>query len=168
MNTALLGATMRFAAYNFSIAPPKQWTKFTATELNASEPSLATPPNSGIAFKPLVGYRNATTGASMLVAGGTLDAALAKGSFVDQVERYAPVVQKQFSPTPAEPSGFVKGSLRIVQFAMQEKNRVVYRMIFNNNSGGMGLLEFTLPRQEFRKDIEAIEPVIGSLALLKK
>jgi hypothetical protein len=167
MNRNLLGATIVNKDYNFSFAPPKTWRAFSSQEMRVSAPP-AMPSGSGMITRPLYGFRNDSSGATLLIMAIEITSSLRDSSFVAQMEEYAPLVQMQFPTLSVVPSGYIKGNMRIVQFLMQSKQAATYRLVFSNKRQGLVCLEFVLPRRTFRKDLEALEPTIASLSLLKE
>jgi hypothetical protein len=167
LNKNLLGATITDAAYRFKFDPPRTWARFSASEVEASISAVRPPAQSGFTAVLLYGFRDASSGAVMLVAAIKPPPNIRDSSFAEQMDAYGPIVEAQFRPTPVRVSGFIKGALRIVQFQAQSKPQVVYRLVFNNKRKELIVVEFTVPRTSFDNDIQELESVIASLDVVK-
>jgi hypothetical protein len=162
VNKALLGSVVNLKRYGIVFAPPKDWKPVPA---NTYQQLVRLPEDSDVKPTLLYSFRNDQTQSGLAVS--HLQFPRKGMSFRECTDAYLPQVKKSFDPNPVEVSGFNAGSIRFVQYLIQQENQAIFRMLCMNPDKEVLQFDYILPRQGFKKEIQAAEPSIGSIAFFK-
>ena len=81
--------------------------------------------------------------------------------------KYEALLQERFVPATITRTFFMKGTIKITQFFIQETERGLFRIVFPSQVQGKALqFDFSLRRQTAQDNMQAIEPSIGTITYI--
>jgi hypothetical protein len=162
VNKKLLGSVVNAKRYGVIFAPPKDW-KPVGTD--TYQQLVRLPEGSSVKPTLLYSFRNDKTQSGLAVS--HLQFPRKGMSFRECTDAYLPQVKQSFDPSPVELSGFNAGTVRFVQYLVQQENQAIFRMLCMTPDKEVMQFDYILPRKGFKTEINAAEPSVGSIAFFK-
>lgn len=167
VNPDELSAAVTDSAAGLKFSPPKDFQRLqtAAIETSVLYGALSLPPQTGIRTTPMYGFNNEKTQNALLVS-RVLFAAKDTG-FKQQIAKYERVLKEKFNPIPVSTASFLKDSVAMVQFFMQDEDRGIMRIVFAADKRSFFQFDYTIQRRSMKADLDVMESSIGSIIRFK-
>lgn len=161
-----VGAFINDTKNGISFAPPRNFvpvqylslpTKSLATKFTMySSPKLT--------ITPLHTFRDRTT---LVIS--KIDFSKSNLSYKQFLTEYESLIRANFAGASVTPTFFMKGNIRMTQYFIQEADNGLFRIVFAGLEPKTAFqFDFTINRITASDDMQAIEPAIGTIALVNK
>jgi hypothetical protein len=147
-----------------SFAPPRGFFPTTynllpSTDISTKFTKVSTPEYS---VEPLYTFRKQE---NVVVA--SIDFGKSEQTYDTFLTKYENTIRERFIPANITKTFFMKGTIKITQFFIQEAERGMFRVIFPSQIEGKAFqFDYSIRRQTAQDNMQAIEPSIGTITYI--
>lgn len=159
---SLLGTAVVAEDLGVQFQPPAGWEPLSATAFDSLNQALERPDDT-VPLQPHYVFLDPTTGSLCSVT--TVHFADTP-AFDEVIDRYGRLLAAQFPEDALRQGLFEKDGIRIAQFLVQPRGRVVFKLLFEAAMGKVLQFDYIVPSAVYAAEVKAIESSIGSIKRL--
>lgn len=167
IDSAKIGKLFQNDDYGIRFNPPRAW-ELVSPEIfeKISEHVSYRGSDQEFSFKPIYIFLDQENGSMLSIS--VLSSVDDTVSTEDLLKRYRELLDVRFGSSELKKVAFSKDGIGFLQFLIQEKDKVIFKLLFENLENQVIQLDYIVSRTIYPSEVKAIESSIGSILLVRK